>query len=164
MNRNEEYMNILKCIVDTLNVRFVHTRTNIIEQDNNTFIVDIDTTYIDKTDDVYILLDLVYAIRDIFEDHPMTEAYALTGTDDIMHSLYIIPNDDLGHYIPLHTRIYAEIRFMAINPEMFIRICIRIPQYNKTLNIIRDELHEKILHPKYYKNFISPDMLKNFIS
>ena len=162
MSIDEEYINILNCIVELLDVRFKHTRTTVIEQNSNTFVVDIDTVYEDKTDDVYMLIDLVYAIGGIFEDYPLTDTDALTGTDDVMHSLYIYPSDDLGHHIPLHTRIYAEIRFMLINPEIFIRIHITIPQYDKNLKLIRDELYTKIFHPKYYKNFTNLDTLENF--
>jgi len=158
----EEYINILNCIVDTLNIHFKHTSTNIIKQDSNTFVVDIDTTYKDKTEDVYLLLDLVYAIEDIFNDYPMTDASAITGMDDIMHALYIYPSEDLGHQIFLHTRVYAELRFVAINPEMCIRIHIHIPQCGRNLKLIRDELYTKILHPKYYRNFIQEETLKQF--
>ena len=123
-----EYKNLIESIVDILDVHFKYTTYKIIEQDSNTFIANINTVYEGKTEDVHFLDDLVHAICFVFDENPFTSLGAATGTDDIMYSLYTYPEWQMGHDVPLHTRVYSEIRFMAVNPEVFIRIHISIPQ------------------------------------
>ena len=113
-------------------------------------------------EDVHFLDYLVHAICFVFDENPFTSLGAATGTDDIMYSLYTYPEWQMGHDVPLHTRVYSEIRFIAVNPEIFIRIHISIPQYSKNLMTMGDELYAKIWHPSNCHNFISSDTLSQF--
>jgi type IV secretory pathway VirB6-like protein len=168
-SKMNEYNNILNEIITLLNKDFVHTAYKIVEQDHNTFICNINTIYNNTYKTIFFLDDLACNIFEIFDTNPFTSLGAATATDDIMYSIYTYPrweDENNESHTPnlLHTRIYCEIRFMAVNPEVFIRIHISIPQYNRNLNIIRDELYEKILSPKNCHNFIDSSTLKLFNS